>query len=134
MPIIDFQGPKKPPMHQNISKRTVLPLRILAQQSILVRRATHLDFEFLDSVINDSKLPEYAGFNTRMSCEGNHSLKPGTSVAYSPLLDIVPSDPSTIMTAMIEARRITKHTRQSMTVFIVDQQLQSGSQRCVGVS
>ena len=101
MPIIDFRGPKKPPMPQNISKRTVLPLRILAQQSILVRRATHLDFEFLDSVTNDSKVPAYAGFNTRMSREENHSLKPGTSVANSPLIDMVPSDPSTIKTATV---------------------------------
>ena len=98
VPIIDFRGPKKPQMPQNISKRTVLPLRILAQQSILVRRATHFDFEFLDSVTNDYKVPEYAGFNTRMSREENHSLKPGTPVAYSPLIDMVPSDHSTIMT------------------------------------
>ena len=77
MPIVDFRGPKKPPMPQNISKRTVPPLRILAQQSILVRRATHLHFEFLESVTNESKVPEYAGFNTRMSCEEYHSVKPG---------------------------------------------------------
>ena len=83
MPIIDFQGPKKPPIPQNMSKRTDLPLRILAQRSILVRRATHLDVEFLDSVTNDSKVPEYAGFNTRMSREENHSLKPGTTVALA---------------------------------------------------
>ncbi len=43
--------------------------------------------------------------------------------AYSPLTDMVTSDPSTIMTAMIEARRITKNTGQSMTVFTADQQL-----------
>ena len=43
--------------------------------------------------------------------------------AYSPLIDMVPSDPSTIMTAMIEARRITKNTGQSMTLFTADQQL-----------
>ena len=36
---------------------------------------------------------------------------------------MVPSDASTIMTAMIEARCITKHTGQSMTVFTADQQL-----------
>ena len=68
---------------------------------------------------NDSKVPEYAGFNTRTSREENHSLKTGTSVAYSPLIDMVPSDLSTIMTAMIEAQ----HTGQSMTVFTADQQL-----------
>ena len=39
--------------------------------------------------------------------------------AYSPLIDMAPSDPSTIMTA----RRITKNTGQSMTVFTADQQL-----------
>ena len=66
MPIIDFRGPKKPPMPQNILKRAVLTLRLLAQESILVRRATHLDFKFLDSVANDSKVPEYAGFNTSL--------------------------------------------------------------------
>ena len=43
--------------------------------------------------------------------------------AYSPVIDMVTSDPSTIITAMIEARRITKHTRQAMTVFTADQQL-----------
>ena len=82
---------------------------------------------------NDSKVPEYAGFNTRMSREENHSLKPGTSVAYSPLIDIVPSDSSTIMTAMIEAQRITKHTGQSMTVFTADQQLYRGAVNVVWV-
>ena len=46
-----------------------------------------------------------------------------TSVVYTPLIDMVPSDPSTIITAMIEARRITKHTGQSMTVFNADQQM-----------
>ena len=43
--------------------------------------------------------------------------------AYSLLTDKVPSDPSTIMTAMIEARRITKNTGQSRAVFTADQQL-----------
>ena len=123
VPIIHYQGPKKPPMPQTNAKRVVPPLRILAQQSILVQRANQLDFKFLESVINDPKVPEYAGFNTRMSREENHSLKPGTSVAYSPLIDMVPSDPTTIMTAMFEARRITKQTGQSITVFTADQQL-----------
>ena len=72
---------------------------------------------------NDSIVSEYAGFNTRMSREENHSLKAETSVAYSPLIDMVPSDHSTIMTAMIESRGITKHTGQSMTVSTADQQL-----------
>ena len=58
-----------------------------------------------------------------MSLEENHSLKPGTSDAYSQLIDMVPSNPSTIMTEMIESRRITKHTGQSMTLFTADQQL-----------
>ena len=85
VPIIHYQGPKKPAMPQTISKRVVLPLRILAQQSILVLRANQLDFKFFKSMINDPKVPEYAGFNTKMFREENQSLKPGTSAVYSPL-------------------------------------------------
>ena len=121
VPIVHFQGPKKPAMPQMNAKRVVPPLRVLAQQRILVQRANQLDFKFLECVINDPKVPEC--FNTKMSREENHSLKPGTSVAYTPLIDMVPSDPTTIMTAMFEARQITKQTGQPITVCTAYQQL-----------
>ena len=42
---------------------------------------------------------------------------------YTPLINLTPSDPTTIMTAMIEAKRITNTTGQKHTIFTCDQQL-----------
>ena len=42
---------------------------------------------------------------------------------YTPLIDLKPSDPTTMMTAMVEARRLTQLTGQEYTVFSSDQQL-----------
>ena len=42
---------------------------------------------------------------------------------YTPLIDMVPSDPDTMMTAMCEAQRITVECGQGFTIFTADQQL-----------
>ena len=42
---------------------------------------------------------------------------------YTPLTDLTPSDPTTIMTVMIEAKIITNTTGQKHTIFTCDQQL-----------
>ena len=119
MPIIDFRGPKKPPMPHNILKRTVLPLRILAQQSILVRRATHLDFKFLDSVTNDSKVPEYAGFNTSL-----YSVD-----RYGAVRSFDNNDSNDRSSAYHK-----EHGTIHDSIHCRSTTIQSGSQRCVGVS
>ena len=69
------------------------------------------------------KPPEFTGFNTRKLCEQNHTVQPGTTVAYMPLVDMVPSDPSTVMTVKEEAQQFTRQTGQTITVFTADQQL-----------
>ena len=52
-----------------------------------------------------------------------NSLKPATKAVYTPLIDMVPSHPATMMTAMVEAQKLTKQTGQFYTVFTADQQL-----------
>ena len=42
---------------------------------------------------------------------------------YTPLIELTPSDPSTIITAMVEAERLTNMTGQTNTIFTADQQL-----------
>lgn len=42
---------------------------------------------------------------------------------YTPLFDMTPSDPDTMMTAMADAKRITEKCGQEYTVFTADQQL-----------
>lgn len=40
-----------------------------------------------------------------------------------PLIDMSPADPDTMMTAMVEAQKLTKQCGQQITVFTNDQQL-----------
>lgn len=54
-----YNGPKKPPMPQNNAKRSVQPLRMLAQQIISKRRASELDFAFLQDMVKTPDSPEY---------------------------------------------------------------------------
>ena len=42
---------------------------------------------------------------------------------YTPLIDMVPSDPTTMMTAMVEAQNLTRQSGYVFTVFTADQQL-----------
>ena len=55
--------------------------------------------------------------------ENSHSCKRATTVMYTPLIDMVPSDPDTMMTAMYEAQRLTVMCGQTFTIFTADQQL-----------
>ena len=42
---------------------------------------------------------------------------------YTPLIDMVPLDPDTMMTALYEAQRLTVKCGQTFTIFMADQQL-----------
>ena len=52
-----------------------------------------------------------------------HSAMPATTAIYTPLIDMTPSDPDTIMSAMLESQRLTNKCGQTITVFTNDQQL-----------
>jgi hypothetical protein len=50
-------------------------------------------------------------------------MMPASKAVYTPLIDMTPSDPTTMMTAMLEAKRLTEENGQIYTVFTADQQL-----------
>ena len=66
----------------------MLSLKVLAEQSVIRRRAQDLDFGFLKSIACVPKTPEYDGFNTKLAREQSHSLKSATTVMYTPLIDM----------------------------------------------
>ena len=101
----------------------VLPLRILDNQRVLLSRATALDGQFLKDIVSDSSTPQYGGYSTEICRETGHTLKPRIEAVYKPLIDMMPSDPSTILTAMCEAQKETKRRGQTFTVLTADQQL-----------
>ena len=123
IPVQRYRGPSKPEMPVNIATRSPLPLKVLAAQRISAARAKLTDFMFFKSVVTDAETPEYHGYNTRISWEQGHSVRPATKAIYLPLLDMTPAEPDTMYTAMVEAQRLTNQTGQVYTIFTNDQQL-----------
>jgi len=123
VPVQRYRGPRQPTMPESEAKRTVLPLHVLAKQAVALNRAKCLDFNFLKLVATKKDMVEYNGFNTQLSREQGHGLQPATKTIYRPLLDMNPADPDTILTAMVEAQRLTNMSGQHVTIFTNDQQL-----------
>ena len=113
-----FKGPKKSPVPKSFSPIHAYPLKVLCKQVVLSCRTKEEDFEFIKSSLTNDKVPDYNGFNTQRT-----RLKPKIKVVFTPLLDRAPSDPSTMLTTMAEAARISHEAGQSVTVFTADQQL-----------
>ena len=79
------------------SKRMGLPLNILAQQNIVLRIANDLDFDFMQSILRDDSItPEMMVIIQGRCHEENHTA---TKALNTPLSDMKPSDPRTMMTA-----------------------------------
>ena len=69
------------------------------------------------------RIPEFNGYNTARAREHGHGVQPATKAVYRPLIDMKPSDPDTMLTAMVEAQKLTNSCGQIATVFTNDQQL-----------
>ena len=83
-------------------------MKVLASQAVSLFRAHDIDHHFLQEIVdNGSCTPEYNGFNGALARNHGHSVKPATTAIYTPLIDMTPSDPDTIMSAMIEAQRLS---------------------------
>ena len=102
---------------------SLLPLKVLCEQVILHERAKNEDFQFIKSVLKSNETPDYNGYNTMNIRNNGQSLKSKIKVIFTPLLDRAPSDPSTVLTAMIEAEKSTNQAGQNITIFTADQQL-----------
>ncbi|KAG0723664.1 hypothetical protein GWK47_005447 [Chionoecetes opilio] len=78
VPVQCYSCPKKPTMPIDKAVHQVLPLKVLAQQNISVRRAQNLDFCFLKHVAETPLPTAFGGFNTQLAREQGHATKPGT--------------------------------------------------------
>ena len=115
-----YNGPKKPKM-LDVLRDKVLPLSELAKRQVSLNRAADLDHEFFKAVAHSDHTPEHGGFNTKLAREQGHTQQPATIAVYTPLIDMSPSDPDTIMTSMVEAMRLTEETGQTNTILTADQ-------------
>ena len=66
IPVSYYHGPKNSGMPEEVSKKCVLPLKVLAQQVILVQRSKFHDCDFLRSVATKLPTPEFGGSTLRL--------------------------------------------------------------------
>ena len=103
--------------------KSVLNLTVLASQVVAASRARARDFQFLSQIQGPNSCPEWNGFNSHLNRDDGHTIIPATTCVYTPWIDMKPSDPDTMLTAMVEAERLVKSTGQYIVVFTCDQQL-----------
>ena len=105
-------------MPESFCKHKVLPLKFLCHQNLRLHKSQCNDLSFMKKYYSTEVCLDFNGLR-----EAGVSLKPKSRVIYEPLIDKTPSDPSTILTVMHKAERITQKTGQTITVFTQDQQL-----------
>ena len=118
-----YDGPKKTAMPEHTSKYNVPSLAFLAQQAAIVNISQEKDFQFLSNIYKEDG-PEYAGFNTRLLRQSGVQVKPKNRTMYNrPLIDKNPSDPSTVLTTLLDSKRIVNDAGQDEVVVTADQQI-----------
>ena len=103
--------------------RKVFSTEMIEEQVTIKKLSQKLDFKFFQAITTRSDIPEYSCYNTKEKREKGVSFCKKTKCMYTPPIDLTPSDPSTMMTAMVEAERRTNMTGQTDTIFTADQQL-----------
>ena len=78
--------------------------------------ADEADLTFLQDVMSVKDYPEYSGYMTRSSREQGHALQEHTKGLYLPLLNLKPSDESTMLTGMLKAVEMSKAAGQEYVV------------------
>jgi len=122
--IQNYSGPKKPNMLAFATQnRGPLILKHLAHQAVINRRGKQEDFNFFHAIATEPNTPEYSRLNTRNIRESGILKSKKTMAVYTLLIDLKPSDHTTIYTAMVEAKRMTNATGQKHTILTCDQQL-----------
>ena len=110
-------------MPNSYAQRGVLPLKILCSQVINCKEAKTIDFQFIKDVLTEQSVPDFAGYNTRKIRESGKQVQHKTMVIYRSLINKIPADPSTILTAMCDTELASEKAGQQVTVFTCDQQL-----------
>ena len=118
-----YTRPKKPIPHGSALTKQVPSLANLTETVMVLNRAREKDFEFLKSVHANQGCPEYNGFNTMKAREEGLLLHIKTKTIYLPLIDMPPDDYDTIITSMLQVKRLSEASGQPFTVLTFDQQL-----------
>ena len=105
----------------------LLPSRVeesdLTATNIIHGHASLTDMAFLEDLLFKDRCPEFNGYNTKRMRDMKWTPQAKTAVNYRPLLDMIPAEPDTILTAMCESQRLSEEAGQDYTILTCDQQL-----------
>ena len=119
--IIEYKGPKKPPMPSAATNKFVMPDEFLEATGVSFARARDMDFTFIQDVLFKAITPEYNGYNTRDCRETGISPAPRSAVVYIPLINMRPGDPTTVLTSITKGFEVTRASNQDIMVLTCDQ-------------
>ena len=118
-----YTGPKKPKMPPEEVKPGVFSTEMIEEQVTIKKLSQELDLKFFQAIIIKSDIPEYFGYSTKERTEKGVSQGKKTKRMYTPIIDLTPSDPSRMVTAVVEGERLTNMTGQIKAIFTADEQL-----------
>ena len=121
VPVHSYSGPKKPDMIASYRYESDATGHIETLATVSVAQAKSLDFDFFRNVALSEKPVEYRGFMTKVARKNDQTTQPASRIVYQPLINMNPSDHTTIKTAMIEAKRLSNNSGQPFTVITADQ-------------
>ena len=125
IPLSIYNGPRKPEMDPYFAIGGIPPLKLLCTQTLLAERSRVEDFRFLKRSLLEEHCPDFHGFNTNETRIVGHSTKPKSKIIFRQFIDHTPSEPSTMLTGMVDVEKVTNAASQKITVFTADQQLYS---------
>ena len=104
-------------------KPGVFSTEMIEEQVTIKKLSQELDLRFFQAIIIKSDIPEYFGYSTNERREKGVSQGKKTKCMYTPLIDLTASDPSRMVTAVVEAERLTNMIGQINAIFTADEQL-----------
>ena len=119
-PVIMYKGPKKPDMPIAATFTAELAQEHVAQQLVSLARARDIDFSFLKDIILEDGTPEYNGYNTRVCREAGMIPAPKSAYSYQPLINMKPTDPTTVLTSITRGIELTRDANQNILVITAD--------------
>ena len=112
-------------MHPYFAARGIPPLKLLCTQILLAERSRVEDFKFLKRSLLEENCPDFHDFNRNEPRTAGQTPKSKSKITFRRLTDQTPSEPSTMLTSMLDAEKVTNAAGQKITVFTADQQLYS---------
>lgn len=120
-PVVQYKGPKKPLMPLAATVQFEISDDFIHATQVSLARARDLDFTFLNDVLFKANTPEYNGYNTRLCRESGMSPAPKSAVVYLPLINMKPTDPTTVLTSITRGIEVTRNSNQDILVLTCDQ-------------